>query len=87
MRRPRSASRAWSRWHWLATRCCDRTNNDVTPWFVVRADNKREARLNVIRHILARVDCPEQDQHVATPDEEIVFPYRESSASEGRLTA
>jgi len=33
-----------------------RTHNDVTPWFVVRADDKREARLEVIRHILFPYD-------------------------------
>ena len=57
-----------------------RTHNPITPWFVVRADDKRETRLNVIRHLLARIECPGKDQHAATPDDRIVFPYDEACA-------
>ena len=64
-----------------------RTSNEVTPWFIVRADDKREARLNVIRHILARIDCPEKDAHAASPDARIVFPYDAACESDGRLAA
>lgn len=52
-----------------------RTHNGVTPWFVVRADDKKRARLNVIRHLMSRVDCPDKDQHAARPDKEIVFAF------------
>lgn len=63
-----------------------RTHNPVTPWFVVRADDKRAARLNVIRHILTRIDCPEKDEHAARPDEEVVFPYDPSRAAKDLAT-
>ncbi len=35
-----------------------RTHSEDLPWHVVRADDKKQARLNVIRHLMARVDCP-----------------------------
>ncbi len=51
----------------------ERTHNEITPWYVVRADDKKRARLNVIRHLMSLVDCPGKDEHAAQPDPEIVF--------------
>jgi polyphosphate kinase 2 len=51
------------------------THNELTPWYVVRADDKRSARLNVISHLMARVECPDKDEHAADPDLRVVFPY------------
>lgn len=45
------------------------------PWTVVKADNKKQTRLNVIRHLVSSVDCPEKDQHAETPDPELVFAF------------
>jgi polyphosphate kinase 2 len=47
------------------------TDTEQAPWYVVNADNKKRARLNVIRHLLDLI--PYQD---LTPDE-IVLPPRE----------
>jgi polyphosphate kinase 2 len=79
------ALKHWNAYSRARNKMLARTSNDVTPWFVVRADHKREARLNVIRHILARIDCPEKDEHAASPDVQIVFPYDDSCVSEGLL--
>ena len=32
------------------------TDSDVAPWYRVRADNKKKARLNCISHMLSKVD-------------------------------
>ncbi len=63
-----------------------RTSSPLSPWIVVRADDKRVARLNVIRDLIARLACPETDRHVAVPDLDIVFPYDEAHAK-ARLLA
>jgi hypothetical protein len=52
---------------------------------VIEADDKKRARLNLIRHVLSRVDCPEKDEHAAKPDEEVVFAYSQDFARQGRL--
>jgi polyphosphate kinase 2 len=36
------------------------SNTDHAPWTVIRSDNKKKARLNCMRHILNRVDYPNQ---------------------------
>jgi polyphosphate kinase 2 (PPK2 family) len=64
-----------------------RTHNSVTPWYVVKADNKRAARLNLIRHILSRVECPERDEHQAHPDPAVIFEFAEGSLMSGALAA
>jgi hypothetical protein len=31
------------------------TDTDVSPWFVIRSDDKRRARLNTIAHLLKQI--------------------------------
>jgi len=62
-----------------------RTSNSLSPWIVVRADDKRRARLNVIRDILARLECPDVEKHLAMPDPEVIFAYDEAHAKAGQL--
>lgn len=64
-----------------------RTSTPLSPWIVVRADGKKRARLNVIRDILSRLDCPDADKHFAVPDPEVVFQYDEAHAKAGLLAA
>lgn len=64
-----------------------RTSSDLSPWIAVRADDKRVARLNVIRDILSRLTCPESDKHHAVPDPNIVFRYYTDEARSTSLAA
>ena len=63
----------------------ERTHNEITPWYVVRADDKKRARLNVIRHLMSLVECPDKDEHAAKPDREIVFAYDERQLQNGAI--
>lgn len=50
------------------------TDGAVTPWTVVRANNKKRTRLNVIRHILSSLDYAQKDAKCAgAPDAKIVL--------------
>lgn len=62
-----------------------RTSSPLSPWIVVRADDKHPAQLNVIRDLLSRLACPRTDKHLAVPDLNIVFPYDEAHARAGLL--
>ncbi|MEA3384082.1 MAG: polyphosphate kinase 2 [Campylobacterota bacterium] len=49
------------------------SNTDTSPWTIVRSDNKKQARLNCIRHILNRVDYPNQlSKKETVEDSEII---------------
>jgi polyphosphate kinase len=47
------------------------TDTAWAPWYVVRSDDKKRARLNVIMHILSKVP------HEALPRDEIQLPRRQ----------
>ena len=49
------------------------SHTKLAPWTVVRANDKRRTRLNVIRYILSSIDYAEKDTSVATlPDPKIM---------------
>ncbi len=48
------------------------TDTGFAPWFVVRSDDKRRARLNLIRHLLSRI--PYKD---VTREEKVKLPKRQ----------
>jgi hypothetical protein len=49
------------------------TDTAWAPWYVVRSDDKKRARLNVIRHLLAQI--PHED----APREKIKLPKRQKA--------
>ena len=75
------AVKHWVQYSVARDRMFARTSTQLSPWIVVRADDKRVARLNVIRDLIARLACPETDRHLAVPDRRIVFPYQEAKAN------
>ncbi len=60
-----------------------RTASVLSPWIVVRADDKHSARLNVIRDLLSRVETPRGGKRRLAPDTDVVFPYDEAHAGTG----
>jgi len=52
-----------------------RTDHSKGPWLIVRANDKKRARLNMIADLMQRIECPDKDQHLAKPDRQIVFRY------------
>ncbi|MBA4808964.1 polyphosphate kinase 2 [Brevundimonas sp.] len=53
-------------------RMLDETDHDHAPWTVIATDDKKTARVNLIRHILKVLDhCGEE---IAAPDPDVVFP-------------
>jgi polyphosphate kinase 2 len=62
-----------------------RTHSAVAPWICVRADHKKKARLNIIRHIIRRLDCPSLSVKCERPDPEVLFPFEKAALKDGRL--
>lgn len=49
------------------------TNYSISPWTIVRSDNKKAARLNCIKHILHSLDYAGKiDDKFLAPDPEII---------------
>lgn len=62
-----------------------RTHTPVAPWTIVRADDKRLARINIIRDLLHRLHYGGKDERLTVPDGRIVFQYDDSVKKGGRL--
>ncbi|MEY2689633.1 MAG: hypothetical protein RL375_3832 [Pseudomonadota bacterium] len=66
--------------HWKAySRARDtmllRTHSEHAPWSIVHGDDKRLARLNLMRAILARLDYPGKSADLVPPDPAVCFEF------------
>ncbi|MDE2411410.1 MAG: polyphosphate kinase 2, partial [Sphingomonadales bacterium] len=66
--------RRWEAYTIAKEAMLERTHIDVAPWWVVRADDKRRARLNCIHHLL------EQIPYTDVPKAPVVLPQRVRNA-------
>ncbi len=81
----REANKLWDDYSRARNAMLARTHNLVSPWIVVRADNKREARLNLIRDLLTRLGYPDADERLLTPNPNVVFTYDEAYLHNGMI--
>ncbi|MGH8641415.1 MAG: polyphosphate kinase 2 [Burkholderiales bacterium] len=68
--------KSYSRWHDYSRARDDMfkaTDTKWAPWYVVRSDDKRRARLNIIRHLLGKVP------YKAAPREKVKLPKRQKT--------
>jgi polyphosphate kinase 2 len=81
------ALRNWDKYTKARDEMLARTSSPLSPWIVVRADDKRIARVNVIRDLISRLACPQTDKHLAFPDRKVVFRYDKTHAKAGLLAS
>ena len=62
-----------------------RTHSAAAPWHIVRADDKRLARLNLIRSILSRLHYAGKKKKLAQPDPNIAFAFTPDCIAAKRL--
>jgi polyphosphate kinase 2 len=62
-----------------------RTHTPVVPWICVRSDNKKEARLNIMRHLLNALAHADLAKTAPKPDADILFPFEAEALTDGRL--
>ncbi|MDB5394373.1 MAG: UDP-galactose-lipid carrier transferase [Rhodospirillales bacterium] len=79
------ATHKWKAYSHARNAMFARTHTIISPWIVVRADDKRQARLNLIRDLLVRVTYPGADEDLLTPNPNIVFAYDDSYLHNGMI--
>jgi polyphosphate kinase 2 len=62
-----------------------RTHTAIAPWRIVRADNKRQARLNLMRDILSRLHYAGKKNKLVQPDTDIAFEFTPDCIAAKRL--
>jgi polyphosphate kinase 2 len=76
------AQKKWKAYSRARDEMLVRTHSEPAPWWCVRADHKKTARLNLMRHLIHHVD---PDAEVPAPDEDILFRFEPQALSDGRL--
>jgi polyphosphate kinase 2 len=69
------AVKNWKKYSKARNEMLARTHTAFAPWEVVRTDDKRTARLNVIKSILASLDYKGKDEGLLRVNPEVVFSY------------
>jgi len=58
---------------------------DAAPWICVRGDHKKDARLNILRHLVQVLAPKGVAKTVARPDPNVLFPFEIAALTDGRL--
>jgi polyphosphate kinase 2 len=79
------AIKHWKAYSLARNEMLERTHNPTAPWTLVRANDKRLARLNIIKDLLGRLHYTGKDKRLIRPDPQIVFTYNVSNLENGQL--
>jgi polyphosphate kinase 2 len=79
------AQKRWDAYSAARDTMLTRTHTAATPWMVVRADDKKAARLAIIAHILHIAGAPGVAASTPAPDPAILFAFETAALSDGRL--
>ncbi|MBN9071788.1 MAG: polyphosphate kinase 2 [Rhizobiales bacterium] len=80
-----AATKRWADYSAARNEMLARTHTPFAPWTVVRADDKSEARLNVIRDLLTRHEFGGKDRVRDLPDPNVVFPFDNAALANGQI--
>ncbi len=80
-----AAQKKWDDYTDARDQMLRRTHTAEAPWVIVRADHKKTARLNVIRHLLNVLAPKAIAKKIEKPDPEIVFEFEAAALNDGRL--
>ena len=81
------ALKHWSDYTRARDEMLARTHSPDAPWYIVRANDKHAARLNLIRHLLGRLHYHGKKQGLLTADPAIVIRFDPKRLRDGELAA
>jgi polyphosphate kinase 2 len=79
------ALKKWTPYSLARNEMLARTHSPVAPWTIVRADDKRLARLNIIKDMLSRLDYADKEEQLILPDPRIILTYDATYLENGVL--
>ena len=64
----------WDKYSVKKFQMLNESNRTITPWTIIRSDNKKKARINCMKHILSNIEYDNKmEPEKLTPDSEIVI--------------
>ena len=79
------AQKKWSDYSAARDQMLTRTHSAAAPWVCVRADHKKAARLNVMRHLVKTLAPKAIAKAIDAPDTSVLFAFEPSALRDGRL--
>lgn len=79
------ATKNWQNYSKARNLMFARTHSLVAPWTIVTSDDKKAARLNLIRDILLKCDYNDKYDELTIPDPKIVFTYDPDALQTGKI--
>ncbi|PID99838.1 MAG: hypothetical protein CSA81_14395 [Acidobacteria bacterium] len=68
------AQKYWDQYSVRKFQMLSETNRTISPWTIIRSDNKKTARINCIKHILTEMDYDNKlPENELRPDSSIVI--------------
>jgi polyphosphate kinase 2 len=80
-----SAQQHWDDYSKARNIMFSRTHHSVVPWTIVKANQKRKARIHLIKDLLFRLEYENRDEELTSPDPAIVFQYAEACLGNGMI--
>lgn len=62
-----------------------KSHSEHAPWTIIATDKKKQARLNVLRHLVKQIGAPKLSVKVKPVDPKVGFQFEPSALSDGRL--
>ena len=78
----KQAQRHWKDYSAARNEMLLKTNFKHAPWLVVNADDKKEARIAIITHLLSQVKYHNKDKIISTDDYGLVYPATDKNIKE-----
>ena len=79
------AQKRWKAYSEARNQMLLKTSTPAAPWFCVHTDHKKEARINIIRHLLRELAPKQISDDVPHPDPTILYRFEKSALIDGRL--
>jgi polyphosphate kinase 2 len=79
------AVKRWDAYSQARNQMLMRSHTAFAPWRVVRADDKRQTRLNVIRDLLTRIRYKGRNEKLLPADPDVVFEFDEAYLANGMI--
>ena len=79
------AQEKWADYSAARDEMLTRTHQTLSPWTCVVTDEKKVARINVMRHLIKTIAPQEIADSVDAPDSQVLFPFEIGAIAEGRL--
>jgi polyphosphate kinase 2 len=76
------AQKKWNAYSTYRNAMLLKTSTAEAPWTIVRANNKKEAHLNLIRHLLLRVTYANKNKRLLKPNADIIFTFNQVGSLE-----